>query len=188
FGQKIVLLREELAIAAAARHLRASVRWREERGENFAASLHAREEQITTRAAVTEEGTILALEAALELDFGAWCFFPANYMARMIAINLPGPYRICHFGYDVKVWLTNKCLSGPMRAPMAIVAWVTEGTIDAVARELGLDPLEVRRRNILRDEHLPWGSTLGECRGGAAGGDYPVGDARGSGGRARLRG
>ncbi len=162
FGQKIVLLREELAIAAAARHLRASVRWREERGENFAASLHAREERITTRAAVTEEGTILALEAALDVDFGAWCFFPANYMARMIAINLPGPYRICHFGYDVKVWLTNKCPSGPMRAPMAIVAWVTEGTIDAVARELGLDPLEVRRRNILRDEHLPWTSAAGE--------------------------
>ncbi|MGH7070590.1 MAG: xanthine dehydrogenase family protein molybdopterin-binding subunit, partial [Acetobacteraceae bacterium] len=76
--------------------------------------------------------------------------------------NLPGPYRIDHFGYDVKVWLTNKCPSGPMRAPMAIVAWVTEGTIEQVARELGLDPLEVRRRNILTEEHLPFLSAAGE--------------------------
>ncbi|MDA8051202.1 MAG: xanthine dehydrogenase family protein molybdopterin-binding subunit [Rhodospirillales bacterium] len=162
FGQKIVLMREELAVVAAATLLGAAVRWREERGENLAASLHAREERITTRAAVTEEGTILALEASLEVDFGAWCFFPANYMARMIAINLPGPYRISHFGYDVKVWLTNKCPSAPMRAPMAIVSWVTEGTIEAIARELGRDPLDIRKRNILGKEHLPYQNAAGE--------------------------
>ena len=166
FGQKIVLMREELAVAAAARLLgaagTAAVRWREERGENLAASLHAREESITMRAAVSEEGTILALDAAIDIDFGAWCFFPANYMARMIAVNLPGPYRIDHFGHEVKVWLTNKCPSGPMRAPMAIVSWVTEGTIEAIARAIGRDPLEVRRRNMLGPEHLPYVSAAGE--------------------------
>ena len=162
FGQKIVLLREELACAAAARLLARPVRWRESRGENLMASLHAREDEVTVRAAVTAEGTILALDAVLDQDFGAWCFFPANYMARMLVMNLPGPYRIGQLGYEVRVWLTNKCPSGPMRAPMAIVSWVTEGTIDAIARELGLDPLEVRRRNMLEASHLPYVSAAGE--------------------------
>jgi len=170
FGQKIVLMREELAVAAAARLLggargaptETAVRWREGRAENLAASLHAREESITMRAAVTEEGTILALDAVIDIDFGAWCFFPANYMARMTAANLPGAYRIDHFGREVRVWLTNKCPSGPMRAPMAIAAWVTEGTIEAIAREIGRDPLEVRRRNMLGPEHLPYVSGAGE--------------------------
>lgn len=162
FGQKIVLLREELACAAASRLLARPVRWRESRSENLAASLHAREDRVSVRAAVTAEGTILALDAVLDNDFGAWCFFPANYMARMLVMNLPGPYRIGQLGYEVRVWLTNKCPSGPMRAPMAIVSWVTEGTIDAIAHELGLDPLDVRRRNMLEAAQLPYVSAAGE--------------------------
>ncbi len=162
FGQKIVLMREELAVAAAARLLARPVRWRETRAENLAASLHAREDSVTIRAAVTTEGTMLALDAVLDQDFGAWCFFPANYMARMLAMNLPGPYRIPELGHEVRVWLTNKCPSGPMRAPMAIIAWVTEGTMDAVAAALDLDPLEVRRRNMLDTAQLPYVSAAGQ--------------------------
>ncbi len=162
FGQKIVLMREELAVAAAARLLARPVRWRESRGENLAASLHAREDAVAIRAAVTADGTVLALEAVLDQDFGAWCFFPANYMARMLVMNLPGPYRIPELGHEVRVWLTNKCPSGPMRAPMALVSWVTEGTMDAVAAELGLDPLEVRRRNMLERAQLPYQSATGQ--------------------------
>ncbi|MDE2007549.1 MAG: molybdopterin-dependent oxidoreductase [Rhodospirillales bacterium] len=162
FGQKIVLMREELACAAAARLLARTVRWRESRGENLAASLHAREDAVGVRAAVTEDGTILALDVTLDQDFGAWCFFPANYMARMILLNLTGPYRIRELGTEVRVWLTNKCPSGPMRAPMAIVSWVTEGTIEAVARELGHDPLEIRRRNMLTARELPFASPGGQ--------------------------
>ncbi len=148
FGQKIIPLREDLCIAAAARLLRRPVRWRETRGENLTASLHAREEVVTTDAAVTAEGRVLGLRCRIDADFGAWSFFPANYMARVIAMILPGPYAIRDYGYAVEVWLTNKCPSGPMRAPMAITSWVMEGTMDAIARDLGLDPLEVRQRNL----------------------------------------
>jgi carbon-monoxide dehydrogenase large subunit len=162
FGQKIAVLREELAVAAVARSLRAPVRWQETRQENLIASLHAREEEVTTRAAVMEDGTILALSCEIDSDFGAWCFFPANYMARVIAMILPGPYRIAHYGYEVRVWLTNKCPSGPMRAPMAITSWVMEGTIDTIARKLRLDPLEVRRRNMLETSQLPYTTATGE--------------------------
>jgi carbon-monoxide dehydrogenase large subunit len=162
FGQKIIPLREDFCVAAAARLLRRPVRWRESRGENLMAALHAREETITTEAAIDDQGRILALRARMEADFGAWSFFPANYMARVVALILPGPYRIRDYGYDVTVWLTNKCPSGPMRAPMAITAWVMEGTMDAIARQCGLDQLELRRRNSLGPQDLPWTTATGE--------------------------
>ncbi len=58
-------------------------------------------------------------------------------MARVVAMILPGPYRIPAYAYDVKVYLTTKCPAGPMRAPMAAASWIMEGTIDAIARALG---------------------------------------------------
>ena len=162
FGQKIIPLREDCCVAAAARLLRRPVRWRESRGENLIAAMHAREETITTEAAVAQNGLILGLRARMAVDFGAWSFFPANYMARVVALILPGPYRIREYAYEVDVWLTNKCPSGPMRAPMAITAWVMEGTMDAIARALALDPLEVRRRNSITPADLPWTTATGE--------------------------
>ena len=162
FGQKIIPLREDLCLAAAARLLNRPVRWRETRAENLTAALMAREEVVTTRAAVAPDGRLLGLACSIEADFGAWSFFPANYMARVVALILPGPYRIKEYGYDVTVWLTNKCPAGPMRAPMAVTSWIMEGTMDAIARELRLDPLEVRRRNSITDADLPWTTATGE--------------------------
>ncbi len=162
FGQKIIPLREDLCCAAAARLLDAPVRWRETRGENLIAALQAREDVVTTRAVVSAQGDLLALDCRIEADFGAWCFFPANYMARVIALILPGPYRLREYGYDVQVFLTHKCPSGPMRAPMAITSWVMEGTMDAIARDLGLDPLEVRRRNSIGLADMPYTTAVGE--------------------------
>jgi carbon-monoxide dehydrogenase large subunit len=162
FGQKIIPLREDLCLAAASRLLNRPVRWRETRGENLTAAMMAREETVTTRAAVSADGRLLGLTCSIEADFGAWSFFPANYMARVVAMILPGPYRLKEYGYEVTVWLTNKCPAGPMRAPMAITSWIMEGTMDAVARELGLDPLEVRRRNSIADADLPWTTATGE--------------------------
>lgn len=162
FGQKIALYREELTIAAVARHLKRPVRWREDRLENLVAASHARETAVHTRAAVTDEGRILALEAEILEDFGAYCFYPANYIARVVAMILTGPYRIRDYAFDVKIALTNKCGAGPMRAPMAITSWVMEGTMDAIARALGLDPAEVRRTNMLRADELPYVMPTGE--------------------------
>ena len=162
FGLKIVLLREELCVAALSMAFERPVRWEEERGENLIAALHAREETIITRTAVTTDGRILALDARIEADFGAYCFFPANYMARVIAMILPGPYRIPAYSYDVSVFLTTKCPAGPMRAPMASASWIMEGTIDAIARDLSLDPVAVRRLNSIGLGDLPFVTVTGE--------------------------
>ncbi len=156
FGQKIALYREELTVAALARQLGRAVRWREDRAENLIAASHAREDVARTRAAVDRDGRILALELEIAEDFGAYCFYPANYLARVVAMILTGPYRINDYAFDVKVALTNKCGNGPMRAPMAITSWVMEGTIEAIARRLGRDPVELRRLNMLQAAELPF--------------------------------
>ena len=162
FGLKIALYREELVVAALARQLRRPVRWREDRIENLVAAAHAREDLVRTRAAVSADGRILALEAEIMEDFGAYSFYPANYLARVIAMILTGPYRIQDYEYDVKIALTNKCGAAPMRAPMAITSWVMDGTIEAIARALGLDPVVVRRLNMLRPDELPYVMATGE--------------------------
>ncbi|HET8996434.1 MAG TPA: xanthine dehydrogenase family protein molybdopterin-binding subunit, partial [Acetobacteraceae bacterium] len=161
FGQKIALYREELTIAALARELGQPVRWREERGENLLASAHAREQTAQVRAAVDADGAITALSVDITEDFGAYCFYPANYLLRMTVLAITGPYRIADFACDMKVVLTNKCGSAPMRAPMSIASWVMDGTIEAVARELALDPVAVRRRNMLSAAELPWTMAFG---------------------------
>ena len=162
FGQKIALLREELAVAALARALNRTVRWQESRGENLLAAGHAREQSALTRAAVTADGRITALELSITEDFGAYCFFPANYMARVVAMILTGPYRIDDYAFQVRAVLTNKCGAGPMRAPMAIASWVMDGTLEAAARVLDLDPVLVRRRNMLAAADLPYTMPSGE--------------------------
>jgi carbon-monoxide dehydrogenase large subunit len=156
FGQKITLYREELTIAALARALGRPVRWREDRGENLLSAAHAREQTAKMRAAVDADGAIKALSLEITEDFGAYCFYPANYLLRMTVLSLTGPYRITDYACDMRVVLTNKCGAAPMRAPMSIASWVMDGTIEAVARALGLDPVAVRRRNMLTAAELPW--------------------------------
>jgi len=162
FGQKIALYREELTVAALARALKRPVRWREDRTENLLAASQARENVAHTRVACDRDGRIRALELRLTEDFGAYCFYPANYLARVVAMILTGPYRIADYNYDVTVALTNKCGNGPMRAPMAMTSWVMDGTVEAVARRLGLDPIEVRRVNMLTPSEYPYRMATGE--------------------------
>ncbi|MEZ5663350.1 MAG: xanthine dehydrogenase family protein molybdopterin-binding subunit [Burkholderiaceae bacterium] len=162
FGQKIALYREELTVAALAIRLQQPVRWREDRMENLLASSQAREDHCRTRAAVDAEGRVLALELEIVEDFGAYSFYPGNYLARVVAMILTGPYRIHNYSYDVKVVLSNKVGNGPMRAPMAVTSWVMDGTMDAIARSLGLDPMAVRRTNMVTRDEMPFTMPTGE--------------------------
>jgi aerobic carbon-monoxide dehydrogenase large subunit len=162
FGQKITLYREELAVAAIARELKRPLRWREDRMENLGASTQAREDFCRTRAAVDAQGRLLALELEILEDFGAYCFYPGNYLARVVAMILTGPYKVQDYRYDVKVVLTNKVGNAPMRAPMAVTSWVMDGTLEAIARELGLDPMDVRRLNMIEPGDLPYTMATGE--------------------------
>ena len=95
FGQKIALYREELTVAALARHLGRPVRWREDRLEN----LHGREPRPRGgRAGARRRSIVTGVSwrsiSSIEEDFGAYCFYPANYLARVVAMILTGPYRV----------------------------------------------------------------------------------------------
>jgi aerobic carbon-monoxide dehydrogenase large subunit len=98
------------------------VRWREERGENLLAAAHAREQTARVRVAVDAGGGIKALSLEIIEDFGAYCFYPANYLLRMVVLSLTGPYRITDYASEMRVVLTNKCGAAPMRAPMSIAS------------------------------------------------------------------
>src|SRR5258705_5982242 len=154
-GEKIPLYREELTTAVASRLLGRPVRWIETRRENLLSSLHAREDIVDVRAGVKSDGTIVGVDIRILTDFGAYAYFPANYMARVVGMMVPGAYRLRDYRYAITAVLTNKCPAGPYRAPMLICSWVTEGTIDAVARALDLDPVAVRRKNMLAESDLP---------------------------------
>lgn len=161
FGQKIPLYREDVAVAAMSRRLRRPVKWIEDRTENLVACNHARADRVSVEAAVLADGTITALRAQMWADFGAYAYYPPSYMIDVVGWLLPGAYRIPHYEYTISVALTNKCPVGPMRAPMAMVTWATEGIVEAVAGELALDPVEVRRRNLITLGEQPYDSAPG---------------------------
>lgn len=161
FGQKIPVYREDITVAAMAMRLNRPVKWIEDRSENLTASTHARDDAVYIQAAVRADGTILGIKAALWADFGAYAYFPPSYIIDVVGWLLPGGYRVANYEYTINVALTNKCPAGTMRAPMAIVTWATEGLIERIAAELGLDSLEVRRANLISLDDQPYVSAPG---------------------------
>ncbi|WP_169948537.1 xanthine dehydrogenase family protein molybdopterin-binding subunit [Microbispora sp. H11081] len=161
FGQKIPLFREELTVAALAIKLRRPIKWIEDRLENLTAANHARDDSAWVRAAVDKDGRILGMKAELWADYGAYAFFTPKYPIDSIGWLLPGPYKFRDYEYSINVVITNKCPAGTLRAPMALVTWATEGIIERIARELKLDPVEVRRRNMITAQDQPYVSATG---------------------------
>jgi carbon-monoxide dehydrogenase large subunit len=147
FGLKVGTSREEVAVAAMSKHLGRPVKWVEDRYENLAVSGQAREERFDVEAAVTDQGDILALKVNMLLDSGAYPGM-AGLIAPMVQGMLPGPYRIEGLSFEGTVAITNKASYVAYRGPWASETFVRERMIDLIARELGLDPLQVRLRNV----------------------------------------
>ena len=157
FGQKIITYREDVAVCLAARLLGRPVKWIEDRMESLTAAGQAREESIEMRLAARADGTIVALEAKLTLDQGSYPAVPIPSAAYgdVVRVLLPGPYRIEAFRFEQTMVATNKPSYVPYRGPWAIEAWAREAMVDLVAAQLGLDPFEVRRRNLVRSDEQP---------------------------------
>jgi aerobic carbon-monoxide dehydrogenase large subunit len=154
FGLKGFVYREDFALAAASKALGRPVKWIEDRVEHLTASGHAREESMDVQAAVKEDGTLLGIKAEMVMDQGAYpaCPFPAGLMTGLIRSLLPGPYRMKGYSVDVRVVTTNKCVYVAYRGPWEMECWVRERLLDTIAHELGLDPAEVRRKNMMLGE------------------------------------
>jgi aerobic carbon-monoxide dehydrogenase large subunit len=164
FGPKMHLYPEDVAVADLARRLGRPVRWLEDRRENLLSSAQARDHVCHVEAAARRDGTIVALKAALICDSGAYSVYPvtASLEPLTAAGILPGPYRIPALAYDAYAVATNKCPAGAYRGVgMALGTFVRERVVDMIARRAGLDPAEVRRRNIIDRAELPFTSASG---------------------------
>ena len=149
FGLKSTWGRETFAVAAVSRLLRRPVKWTEDRGEHLLTSGHAREEKVAVEAAVSDDGTLLGLRAALTLDQGAYPSVPTPAIMNTGTISnlLPGPYRWQAYSFARTHVMTNKATYVAYRGPWHIETWARERLLDEIARELGLEPAELRRRN-----------------------------------------
>jgi carbon-monoxide dehydrogenase large subunit len=163
FGSKWGITREDLLICAAAMRCRRPVRWIEDRRENLLVGGHARDESLSLEAAVREDGTVLGLRARLVLDAGAYPVTPMNPAFFTLALRLliPGPYRIPAYDFEATTVCTNKGPYVAYRGPWAIETWAREVLLDIIAAELGLSPVEVRRRNLITAADQPYRTAAG---------------------------
>ncbi len=156
FGQKYFTPRDELTVIAAAHHLGRAIKWIEDRRENLLASNHARADRVTVRLALDEEGHLLAAHLDHTEDCGAYPVGGTGGIGPFAAMLFPGPYRIPKLGFrSTGVW-TNTCGRGAYRGPWMLETVAREEMMDLAARSIGMDPLELRRRNCLRTDELPY--------------------------------
>jgi carbon-monoxide dehydrogenase large subunit len=155
FGLKIGASREELAVAAAARAVGRPVKWVEDRSENLTASGHAREESFDVRAAVSDDGDLLGLDVQMVIDTGAYPVM-GTMVPGIIEAMLPGPYKLAALGFESTAVATNKASYVAYRGPWASETFVRERVLDLVAKDLGLDPLEIRLRNVAPSTRPPF--------------------------------
>jgi len=147
FGLKIGASREELAAAAASRLVGRPVKWVEDRGENLTVSGQAREESFDVRAAVSHDGDLLGLDVKMIIDTGSYPGLGVTVPDIMQGM-LPGPYKLAAMGFESTAAITNKAPYVAYRGPWASETFVRERVLDLIAKELGLDPVEIRLRNV----------------------------------------
>lgn len=156
FGVKEAVYPEEIVVAAAARKSGRAVRWIEDRPEHFVAAVHAREEDVTVSAAVTSEGIFTGLKLNCVANIGAAFGLVGNTPGTAMVAMVRGPYRIEAIDASVISVVTNKTPLNVYRgagAPQA--ALVMERLMDLAAEKLGIDRVEIRRRNMIAPTDLP---------------------------------
>ncbi len=160
FGPKGSVYPEEILVAAAALRLGRPVKWIETRREDFASLGHDREQSHQARIGFARDGTIVAIDDRFFADVGAYPAQGDGLTANTVN-HLPGPYRVAHYRNAGTSVVTNKALNAAYRAagrPEAVL--VMERLMDLGARRLGLDPAEIRRRNLVRPAEMPYRSGL----------------------------
>jgi aerobic carbon-monoxide dehydrogenase large subunit len=179
FGTKIMLFYpEEILVPYAAMRLGRPVKWTEDRLEHFVSASHERGQLHDVEVACDATGRILGLRDRFRHDAGAYT--PYGIVIPLItSTQLPGQYRIRHYQVEFDVLYTNKVMTTPYRgAGRPHGAFVMERVIGLIARQLGLEPAEVRRRNLIQPDEFPWDVGLTFQDGGPTrydSGNYPAG-------------
>jgi aerobic carbon-monoxide dehydrogenase large subunit len=157
FGVRGEFYPEDFLIPFAARLLDRPVKWIEDRREHLMATNHSREVACSLEIACRRDGKIVALRGELAADTGAYIRTTGIVIPSRAAQFLPGPYAIPNVEIEVKALLTNKTPSGSFRGPGRFEAnFFRERLMDIAARDLGIDPVKFRRRNLIRETEMPY--------------------------------
>ena len=157
FGIRGELYPEDVLVCLAALRLGRPVKWIEDRREHLIAANHSRQQRHKVRAAVDADGRILAIDDEFFHDQGGYVRTHAATVPDLAAAMLPGPYRVPAYRALGHVRLTNKTPGGTYRAPGRFEStFVRERLMDAIAARVGIDRVEVRRRNLVAKEAMPY--------------------------------
>jgi len=156
FGQKVMVQRDEMCLMLAAPKVSAPVKWVEDRRENLLSAGKSRHEHAAVRMAFDADGAIQAAQIDFVSDGGAyptpWPVGPAV----AVGMLFPGPYRVPKASFTTKTVYTNTVGRAPYRGPWQFESLAREVLLDIAARRMGIDPVELRRRNLLRQDELPF--------------------------------
>jgi carbon-monoxide dehydrogenase large subunit len=161
FGQKVVPQREDMCIMLAARKVPGPLKWIEDRRENLMAGGHSRHEHGTARMAFAEDGTILGAHLDYTQNVGAYPTPSPMTAAFAVGLLFPGPYRVPAASWSSTLVFSNTCGRTAYRGPWQFETVSREVLLDIAARRIGIDPVELRRRNMLRQDEMPYGNPNG---------------------------
>ena len=162
FGSKISLYPEEALVAFASVKLQKPVKWIESRRENFLATSHGRGQKHYVEVAVMEDGRILALKTRITADIGAYNTWETPYVPEMTLKMLVGCYNLEAYRGELLCLFTNKVNTDPYRgAGRPEATFIIERVVDLLARQLGLDSVEVRLRNFIPKDRFPYATLTG---------------------------
>lgn len=157
FGVRGEFYPEDYLVPALARKLNRPVKWIEDRREHFLATNHSRETTCDLEIACDRDGTIIALRGEVVINIGAYARGTGGTSPTRCAQFLPGPYRIPNFSCQVSAYISNKTPSGTYRGPGRVEAnFFRERLMDLAAADLGIDPADMRRRNFVTLQEMPF--------------------------------
>jgi aerobic carbon-monoxide dehydrogenase large subunit len=162
FGQKMSLGPELVVVTWLARRLRTSVAWTEDRRENLVACFHSRDQHVTLEGAFDENARLMALNADILANVGAYSCYPTTCGVEplMAMAEMPGPYDVRDYACVSRGVVTNTCPMAPYRGvSRPVITFTIERLMDKAAREFGIDPVEIRRRNLVKT--FPYTSAMG---------------------------
>jgi aerobic carbon-monoxide dehydrogenase large subunit len=164
FGIKIHVYQDDLAALAVALTLGRPVKWVPTRRESFLSDIHAREQTIDVEVGADAAGVLTGMRARVTAAVGPYSAFPRSSVVEggQVLRLLPGPYRLRDYEGTLSVVAQNKVITSQYRAVgHPIAAAVTESLLDQIARDLRIDPAEIRRRNLVKPADLPWTTPTG---------------------------
>ena len=153
FGQKMSLAPEFVVVTWLARKLRTSVAWVEDRRENLVACFHSRDQSISLEGAFDADARLIGLGADIVADVGAYSCYPTTCGVEplMAMAEMPGPYDVREYACVSRGVVTNTCPMAPYRGvSRPVITFTLERLMDKAAAAFGLDPVEIRRRNLVK--------------------------------------